>query len=200
MYLFSASLATWLQFQIEFVGRPKFDERGGVLDPGSDLAQLGMTEYMFDVLYLTWGIQLLVAFTTTWAWWLYSLVCCSFLRVGGTHGVDSVVCGHESLGVLEGTEGCCACGRGSPGETNSIAEKSGGKTVTYRTQCPTILKSYPVISNGSQTKRLIHTTLSNPKSNTITKRYSPENTALNQPYTAASLRLSKITSIPFSTP
>jgi len=86
MYLLSASLATWLQFQIEFVGRPKFDERGGVLDPGSDLAQLGMTEYMFDVLYLTWGIQLLVAFTTTWAWWLYLLVCCSFSRVGGADG------------------------------------------------------------------------------------------------------------------
>jgi hypothetical protein len=130
MYLFSASLATWVQFQIEFVGRPKFDERGGVLDPGSDLAQLGMTEYMFDVLYLTWGIQLLVAFTTTWAWWLYLLVCPSFLRVGGADEVDSGVCRDESLGVVERTEGCCAGGTGSPGKTNSIAEKSSGKTVT----------------------------------------------------------------------
>jgi len=130
MYLFSASLATWVQFQIEFVGRPKFDERGGVLDPGSDLAQLGMTEYMFDVLYLTWGIQLLVAFTTTWAWWLYLLVCPSFLRVGGADEVDSGVCGDESWGVVERTKGCCAGGTRSPCETNSIAEKSCGKTVT----------------------------------------------------------------------
>jgi len=83
MYLLSASLATWLQFQLEFVGRPKFDVKGAVLDPGSDLAQLGMTEYMFDVLYVTWGIQLLVAFTTTWAWWLYLSVCSFLLKRRG---------------------------------------------------------------------------------------------------------------------
>jgi hypothetical protein len=74
MYFLSASLAVWLQLQLEFVGRPKFDVRGGVVDPGSDLAQKGMTEYMFDVLYLTWGIQVLVATTTGWAWFLYLLV------------------------------------------------------------------------------------------------------------------------------
>lgn len=75
MCLLSFSLAGVLQYQLESVGRPKFDERGGVLQTGSDLGQQGLTEYMFDVLYLTWGIQLLVAFTTVYAWWLYLLVC-----------------------------------------------------------------------------------------------------------------------------
>jgi SRP-independent targeting protein 2/TMEM208 len=74
MYFLSASLAGWLQFQLESVGRPTFDEKGGVIETGSDLGLGGLTEYLFDVLYVTWGIQLLVAFTTTYAWWLYLLV------------------------------------------------------------------------------------------------------------------------------
>jgi SRP-independent targeting protein 2/TMEM208 len=79
MYTLTFALAAWLQLQLESVGRPKFDSKGIVLSSGSDLGQAGLTEYMFDVLYLTWGIQLLVACTTTWAWWLY-LVVRSFWR------------------------------------------------------------------------------------------------------------------------
>jgi SRP-independent targeting protein 2/TMEM208 len=75
MYVLSATLAGWLQYQLEFVGRPTFDDRGGVIKTGDDLGQAGLTEYMFDILYLTWGIQLLVAFTTVYAWWLCLLVC-----------------------------------------------------------------------------------------------------------------------------
>jgi len=74
MYLLTAGLAGWLQFQLESVGRPKYDGRGALISAGSDLGQAGLTEYMFDVVYLTWGIQLLVAFTTTHAWWLYLIV------------------------------------------------------------------------------------------------------------------------------
>ena len=74
MYALSAGLAGWLQFQLEFVGRPTFGNKGEVIKTGSDLGQSGLTEYMFDVLYLTWGIQILVAFTTTYAWFLYLLV------------------------------------------------------------------------------------------------------------------------------
>jgi hypothetical protein len=74
LYLLSFATAGWLQYQLESVGTPKFDDKGGVLKTGDDLGQSGFTEYMFDVIYLTWGIQLLVAFTTTYAWWLYLLV------------------------------------------------------------------------------------------------------------------------------
>ena len=76
MYFLTAGLAGWLQFQLESVGRPSFDDRGVLITAGSDLGQSGLTEYMFDILYLTWGIQLLVAFITTYAWWLYLLVRC----------------------------------------------------------------------------------------------------------------------------
>jgi hypothetical protein len=75
MYALTALLAGWLQFQLESVGQPKYDGKGTLISSGSDLAQAGFTEYMFDVLYLTWGIQALVALTTTYAWWLYLIVC-----------------------------------------------------------------------------------------------------------------------------
>ena len=74
MYALSAGLAGWLQFQLESIGRPIFDDKGGVIKTGSDLGQSGLTEYMFDILYLTWGIQILVAFTTPYAWFLYLVV------------------------------------------------------------------------------------------------------------------------------
>jgi SRP-independent targeting protein 2/TMEM208 len=74
MYALSAGLAGWLQFQLESIGRPTFDDKGGVIKTGSDLGQSGLTEYMFDILYLTWGIQILVAFTTQYAWLLYLVV------------------------------------------------------------------------------------------------------------------------------
>ena len=72
MYGLSAGLAVWLQLQLESIGRPAFDDRGGIIKSGSDLGQSGLTEYMFDILYLTWGIQILVAVTNVqFAWCLY---------------------------------------------------------------------------------------------------------------------------------
>lgn len=96
MYFLSAALAGWVQFQLEFVGRPTFDEKGGVITTGSDLGQAGTTEYLFDILYMTWGIQLLVAFTTTYAWLLYFLVFSLSVKAN----LDSWVCRDEGMGSV----------------------------------------------------------------------------------------------------
>lgn len=53
---------------------PTYDSRGQLVTPGDNLSQQGMMELFFDGIYLTWGIQLLVAFTTVYAFWLYLLV------------------------------------------------------------------------------------------------------------------------------
>lgn len=122
-----------------------------MIDPGSDLAQQGMTEYMFDILYLTWGIQLLVAFTTTWAWWLYLLVCCPPSVPGAKDGVadevDSRVCGDEGLGIAEGTRRRGGSGAGDASKADSITETSGGETVMCIHHLRTYL--YPTIPNVS---------------------------------------------------
>jgi len=74
MYIITTALSTFVQVQLELVGRPQYDQKGQVIQSGSDLGQGGLTEYMWDFIYVTWAIQLLVAFTTTWAWYLYFLV------------------------------------------------------------------------------------------------------------------------------
>lgn len=96
MYTLSFILAGWLQLQLEYVGRPTFDDKGGVITSGSDLGQAGLTEYMFDVLYLTWGIQLLVAFFTTYAWWLYLLVSSLFIQAN----LDSRIRRDKNMGTV----------------------------------------------------------------------------------------------------
>lgn len=39
--------------------------------PGQDLEAKGLTEWMWDVLYWTWGCVVLVALVGDWAWWFY---------------------------------------------------------------------------------------------------------------------------------
>jgi hypothetical protein len=42
---------------------------------GYDLADPGLTEYLFDVLYITWAIQIIAALVTDKAYWFYMVVC-----------------------------------------------------------------------------------------------------------------------------
>ena len=41
---------------------------------GDDLEAKGMTEYMFDVLYWTWGTLVAVTLFGDYAWWLWAVV------------------------------------------------------------------------------------------------------------------------------
>jgi SRP-independent targeting protein 2/TMEM208 len=125
MYFLSASLAGWLQLQLELMGKPTFDDRGGVVKTGNDLGQSGLTEYMFDILYLTWGIQLLVAFTTAYAWWLYLLVHPRFIKAE----LDTRICCSKSVGFAQRSSKCAS--PGSTGEAEAATEKRS-KTINNR--------------------------------------------------------------------
>lgn len=41
---------------------------------GEDLEAKGLTEYMWDVTYWTYGCVLLAAIFGDWAWWMWSIV------------------------------------------------------------------------------------------------------------------------------
>jgi hypothetical protein len=41
---------------------------------GEDLEAKGLTEYMWDVVYWTYGVVFFVAVTGDWAWWLWSVI------------------------------------------------------------------------------------------------------------------------------
>lgn len=55
------------------MGSPKTTANGTLLSAGDDLSQAGLTQYMMDVVFVTWASQI---FACVWgkAWWLYASV------------------------------------------------------------------------------------------------------------------------------
>ncbi|KAH8879107.1 hypothetical protein GQ53DRAFT_672726 [Thozetella sp. PMI_491] len=80
----SRSLLTWLllslpaffcQFTLEKTGRPSFDtETKALKSAGEDLAAPGLTEYMWDVIWVTWGATVLVILVGNWGWLVWAVV------------------------------------------------------------------------------------------------------------------------------
>ncbi|QPG74310.1 hypothetical protein FOA43_001637 [Brettanomyces nanus] len=75
------SIPGWLcEYILERIGRPKYetDSVSGypvLVRAGEDLRQVGLTEYMFDVFYLTQGSDILMClFGSNKVWWLLALV------------------------------------------------------------------------------------------------------------------------------
>ncbi|KAI1429279.1 DUF788 domain-containing protein [Xylaria sp. FL1777] len=63
------------EFILESTGRPKYDPSTNSLKTaGEDLSVPGLTEYMFDVIWVTWASVVLVAFFGNWGWLLWSVV------------------------------------------------------------------------------------------------------------------------------
>jgi hypothetical protein len=63
------------EFILETSGRPKFDAGTGSLKTsGEDLSAPGLTEYMFDVIWVTWASLVAVMLFGNWGWILWSVV------------------------------------------------------------------------------------------------------------------------------
>lgn len=63
------------EYVLESTGRPKFDPSTNALKTaGEDLSAPGLTDYMFDVIWVTWASVVLVTFFGNWAWLLWSVV------------------------------------------------------------------------------------------------------------------------------
>ncbi|KAI0879606.1 DUF788 domain-containing protein [Hypoxylon argillaceum] len=63
------------EFILESTGRPKYDSSTSSLKTaGEDLSASGLTEYMFDVVWVTWASVILVTFFGNWSWLLWSVV------------------------------------------------------------------------------------------------------------------------------
>jgi hypothetical protein len=73
---FILSLPSFIcQFTLEKTGRPSYDPSTNALkSSGEDLAAPGLTEYMFDVIWVTWAAAVLVALFGNWAWFLWAVV------------------------------------------------------------------------------------------------------------------------------
>ena len=59
---------------MERIGRPSFGSDGSVQRAGEDLEQKGLTEYLWDVLYWSWGCVAAVGLFGDRLWWAYAVV------------------------------------------------------------------------------------------------------------------------------
>ncbi|KAI0481224.1 hypothetical protein GGR56DRAFT_310727 [Xylariaceae sp. FL0804] len=63
------------EYVLEVSGRPKYEQSTNALKTaGEDLSAPGLTEYMFDVIWVTWASVLLVTFFGNWGWLLWTVV------------------------------------------------------------------------------------------------------------------------------
>ncbi|KAI8634595.1 DUF788 domain-containing protein [Xylariaceae sp. FL1651] len=63
------------EFVLESTGRPKYDSSTNTLKTaGEDLSAPGLTEYMFDVIWVTWASVILVILFGNWGWLLWAVV------------------------------------------------------------------------------------------------------------------------------
>jgi hypothetical protein len=65
------------QYVLETSGRPKYtveQSRSTLKSAGEDLGAQGLTEYLFDTVWVTWACMVLVMIVGDKAWWLFSIV------------------------------------------------------------------------------------------------------------------------------
>lgn len=122
-----------IEFWFERIARPVFASDSGELKrAGEDLDSKGLTEWMWDVVYWTWGNVILVAALGDWAWWLYLIVPAysAYLAFTTFYGV------RQSLGGMSagaGGEGVPASdSKGGQSKRQAKIEKRGGQKVQYR--------------------------------------------------------------------
>ena len=63
------------EYILESTGRPKFDPSTKALkSSGEDLAAPGLTEYMFDIVWVTWFCLVAVILFGNWGWIFWSVI------------------------------------------------------------------------------------------------------------------------------
>ncbi|KAI1661791.1 hypothetical protein F4813DRAFT_173122 [Daldinia decipiens] len=63
------------EYFLESSGRPRYDPTTKALRrAGEDLSSPGLTEYMFDVIWVTWASVVLVILLGNWGWLLWTVV------------------------------------------------------------------------------------------------------------------------------
>ncbi|EME45646.1 hypothetical protein DOTSEDRAFT_71371 [Dothistroma septosporum NZE10] len=120
-----------IEFWFERIGRPAFREDGSVKRPGEDLEAKGLTEWMWDVLYWTWGNLTLVALTGDWAWWLMLVP----VAYSGYLAFTTYTGMRKGMGGMMGSQqDVSAEGAASGGQSKRQVkiEKRGGQRVQYR--------------------------------------------------------------------
>ncbi|KAG5982167.1 hypothetical protein E4U55_002237 [Claviceps digitariae] len=97
------------EYVLEISGRPKYDPATGALrTAGEDLAAAGLTEYMFDVVWVTWAAGVLVVLVGNWGWLLWAVV----PAYGAYLGSGLLGMGRRTLAQMQGGDASGSAGAG----------------------------------------------------------------------------------------
>ena len=126
LYFILSLPAFVIEFWLEKIGRPTFAPTGELTRSGEDLEAQGLTEYLWDVLYWSWGCIGLASLFGNRAWWAWLVIpLYSIWLVYTTFG-----------GMKKGLvpQGGFGEDKGSAGASNrqKKLEKRGGQRVQYR--------------------------------------------------------------------
>lgn len=117
-----------IEFWFERIGRPTYAQSGELKRSGEDLEAQGLTEYLWDVLYWTWGCLGLATVLGNLAWWMWMAI-----------PLYSVWLAYTTFGGMrQGMAGMAGAGdqalAGGSGGSNrqKKMEKRGGQRVQYR--------------------------------------------------------------------
>ena len=89
------------EYILESTGRPKYDAATKQLKTsGEDLGAAGLTEYMFDVIMVTWASTVLVIIFGNWGWWIMVAIPAYAVYLGsGLLGL-----GKQKMAQMQGAE------------------------------------------------------------------------------------------------
>lgn len=110
------------------MSRPTTSETGEVKRAGEDLEAKGLTEWMWDIIYWTWGNVVLATLAGDWAWWAMLVV--PLYSAWLAWGVFSGARGMMGGGAAQQQDPAAAASGQS--KRQAKMEKRGGQKVAYR--------------------------------------------------------------------
>ncbi len=105
-------------------------ENGELKRSGEDLEARGLTEYMWDVLYWSWGCIVMASLFGNRAWWLWTVIplyssWSAYTAFGGMRQSMARMTGQEASGDAFSING-------NTSNRQKKMEKRGGQKVQYR--------------------------------------------------------------------
>ncbi|KAL8858308.1 MAG: hypothetical protein Q9178_005171 [Gyalolechia marmorata] len=128
LYGFLSAPAFIIEFWFERIGRPVTTTNGELKKSGEDLEAKGLTDFMWDVLYWTWGCTATAGILGDKAWWGYIVipvysVWLAWTTFGGMKkGMAGMAGGGSSADTADG----------AVSNRRKKQEKRGGQKVQYR--------------------------------------------------------------------
>ena len=130
IWVLLSSPAWIVEFWLEKIGRPRYNENGELKKSGVDLEAKGLTDFMWDLIYWTWACTAAAAVMGNNAWWMYAVV-----PVYSVWAAATTVMGmREGMAGMagQGSDGSQGADAGGDSKRQKKLEKRGGQKVQYR--------------------------------------------------------------------